>query len=41
MRPNSRSVLTALKKVANLPFTTIAVGHGPLLRFNIPTHVEK
>lgn len=41
MKPNSRSVLTALKKIANLPYTTIAVGHGPVLRFNIPTLVEK
>ena len=35
MRPNSRSVLTALRKVADLRFATIANGHGPLLRYNL------
>ncbi|CAI5528953.1 unnamed protein product [Closterium sp. Naga37s-1] len=38
MKPNSRSVLTALRKVASAgwEFSEIAVGHGPLLRYNVP-----
>ncbi|CAI5508847.1 unnamed protein product [Closterium sp. Naga37s-1] len=38
MKPNSRSVLTALRKVATAgwEFSEIAVGHGPLLRYNVP-----
>lgn len=35
MKPNARSVLTALKKVSGLEYNTIATGHGPLLRNNI------
>ena len=35
MRPNSRSLLNALKKIKELPYTTIACGHGPLLKFNV------
>jgi flavorubredoxin len=36
MGPNARSVLAALKRMADLPeITTIATGHGPLLRHNI------
>jgi len=35
MRPNAKSVTTALRKVKDLPFTTIANGHGPLLRYNV------
>lgn len=35
MRPNARSVLTALRKTADLPYTTIATGHGPILRYNM------
>tara|TARA_Y100001968_G_scaffold45599_1_gene35706 strand:+ start:87298 stop:89070 length:1773 start_codon:yes stop_codon:yes gene_type:complete len=36
MGPNSRSVIQALKKINKLPeISTIAVGHGPLLRHNI------
>ena len=41
MRPNARSVLTALRKVADLPFSTIAVGHGPVLRYNVPELVGR
>ncbi len=41
MRPNARSVLTALRKVADMPFTTIAVGHGPVLRYNVPELVGR
>lgn len=36
MGPNARSVLAALKRMADLPeISTIATGHGPLLRYNI------
>lgn len=36
MGPNARSVLSALKRMKDLPeVTTIATGHGPLLQFNI------
>lgn len=31
MKPNARSVLTALKKTADLDYHTIATGHGPIL----------
>lgn len=41
MKPNARSVLTALKKVKDLEFSTIATGHGPLLRYNVPEIVER
>lgn len=37
MGPNARSVLSALKRMGDLPeIATIATGHGPLLRHNIP-----
>lgn len=36
MRPNARSVLGALKKIAAWEFSLIATGHGPLLRNNVP-----
>lgn len=36
MGPNARSVLTAMKRMSNLPgITTIATGHGPLLYHNV------
>ncbi len=36
MGPNARSVLAAIKRMADLPtITTIATGHGPLLRHHI------
>lgn len=36
MGPNARSVLSALKRMGELPaITTIATGHGPLLRYNV------
>lgn len=36
MGPNARSVLTAMKRMSNLPgITTIATGHGPLLYHNL------
>ncbi|MGL6284708.1 MAG: FprA family A-type flavoprotein, partial [Microcoleaceae cyanobacterium] len=37
MGPNARSVLTAMKRMKDLPgeITTIANGHGPLLRHNL------
>jgi flavorubredoxin/flavin reductase (DIM6/NTAB) family NADH-FMN oxidoreductase RutF len=40
MAPNARSVLQALKRMEGLPeITTIAVGHGPLLREHLPLWV--
>lgn len=43
MKPNSRSVLTALRKVASAgwEFSEIAVGHGPLLRYNVAELTRK
>jgi flavorubredoxin/flavin reductase (DIM6/NTAB) family NADH-FMN oxidoreductase RutF len=42
MGPNARSVLSALKRMDELPgVTTIATGHGPLLRFNLTDLVER
>ncbi|MGK7902060.1 MAG: diflavin flavoprotein [Hormoscilla sp.] len=36
MAPNARSVLSAMKRMKALPeITTIATGHGPLLRYNL------
>ncbi|MBE9013322.1 FprA family A-type flavoprotein, partial [Pseudanabaenaceae cyanobacterium LEGE 13415] len=36
MAPNARSVLGAIKRIKELPeITTIATGHGPLLRYNL------
>ena len=36
MGPNARSVLSAMKRMDALPdITTIATGHGPLLRYNL------
>ncbi len=36
MAPNARSVLSALKRMDQLEFvSTIATGHGPLLRYNV------
>jgi flavorubredoxin/flavin reductase (DIM6/NTAB) family NADH-FMN oxidoreductase RutF len=36
MGPNARSVLAAIKRMGDLPpITTIATGHGPLLKYNI------
>lgn len=35
MKPNARSVLTALRKTSGLEVSTIACGHGPLLRYNL------
>ncbi len=40
-RPNARSVLTALRKVKDLPYTTIATGHGPMLRLNLEELVQR
>ncbi|MBD1913893.1 MULTISPECIES: diflavin flavoprotein [unclassified Leptolyngbya] len=43
MGPNARSVLSALKRMEALPTapSTIATGHGPLLRFNLPELVGR
>ena len=35
MKPNARSVLSALKRTKDMDYSTIAVGHGPLLRYNL------
>eukprot|EP00270_Netrium_digitus_P007188 TRINITY_DN2093_c0_g1_i1.p1 TRINITY_DN2093_c0_g1~~TRINITY_DN2093_c0_g1_i1.p1 ORF type:complete len:652 (+),score=178.64 TRINITY_DN2093_c0_g1_i1:50-2005(+) len=35
MKPNARSVLTALRKISQWQFSEIATGHGPLLRYNV------
>ena len=41
MGPNARSVIQALKKINNLPeITTIAVGHGPLLKYHLTQWIE-
>jgi flavorubredoxin/flavin reductase (DIM6/NTAB) family NADH-FMN oxidoreductase RutF len=41
MGPNARSVLQALKRMDGLPeVTTIAVGHGPLLRHHLSTWID-
>lgn len=34
MRPNAKSVTTALRKVSGLSYHTIATGHGPILRYS-------
>ena len=39
--PNAKSVTTALRKVKDLPYSVIANGHGPLLRFNVPEMVGR
>ena len=36
MKPNARSVLTALRKIEPLSVSAIATGHGPVLRYNVP-----
>ena len=42
MAPNSRSVLSALKRMGELPTVgTIATGHGPLLRYNVGELVQR
>ncbi|KAI7837261.1 hypothetical protein COHA_008875 [Chlorella ohadii] len=41
MLPNAKSVTTALRKVKDLPYSIIANGHGPLLRFNVPEMVGR
>ncbi|GAB1543828.1 diflavin flavoprotein [Scytonema sp. NUACC21] len=42
MRPNARSVLSALKRMGELPsMTTIATGHGPLLHHNLTDLVNR
>ncbi len=41
MGPNARSVLSALKRMSELPtITTIATGHGPLLHHNVTELVD-
>lgn len=41
MRPNARSVISALKRTANLDVKTIATGHGPLLKHHIPQWMDQ
>lgn len=42
MGPNARSVLSALKRMSSLgDIATIATGHGPLLKYNIPELVGR
>lgn len=42
MAPNARSVLSALKRMGELPaVTTIATGHGPLLHHNVDELVNR
>ena len=42
MAPNARSVISALKRMDKLgEFTTIANGHGPLLKYNLHELVER
>lgn len=41
MKPNARSVTTALRKVSSLPFSTIGNGHGPLLKYNVQELVRR
>lgn len=42
MAPNARSVLSALKRMGELPTVdTIATGHGPLLRYNVVELVQR
>ena len=41
MKPNARSVLTALKRVGDLDINTIANGHGCLLRYNLSELVNR
>jgi flavorubredoxin/flavin reductase (DIM6/NTAB) family NADH-FMN oxidoreductase RutF len=42
MGPNARSVLSAIKRMGDLPgIETIATGHGPLIRHNLPELVGR
>jgi len=41
MKPNARSVLTALKKSAGFDFHTVATGHGPMLKENTQQWIDQ
>ena len=41
LRQPAEPVLTALRKVKDLPYTTIATGHGPMLRLNLEELVQR
>jgi flavorubredoxin/flavin reductase (DIM6/NTAB) family NADH-FMN oxidoreductase RutF len=41
MKPNARSVLAAIKRMANLELKTIATGHGPLLQYHRAELVDR
>jgi flavorubredoxin len=36
-----RSIVLALRKVADLPYTMVATGHGPILRYNLQEPVNR
>jgi len=40
MKPNARSVLTALKKIKDFDLKAVATGHGPMLSQNLETFVD-
>lgn len=40
MKPNARSVLTALKRIQDISYQKIATGHGPILNYNVTELVE-
>eukprot|EP00913_Durusdinium_trenchii_P009188 g8637.t1 len=40
MKPNARSVLTALKKIEGFDLKAVATGHGPMLTENLSEFVE-
>ncbi|CAE8725675.1 unnamed protein product [Polarella glacialis] len=41
MKPNARSVLSALKKIATFEIKSVATGHGPMLTENFSKFIEK
>ena len=41
MLPNARSVTTAIRKVAEVPYSVIGTGHGPILKHNVPELVKR
>lgn len=41
MKPNARSVVTAMRKCKDLDVQTICTGHGPLLHSLAPEFMEK
>lgn len=41
MLPNARSVTTAIRKIADVPYGVIGTGHGPILKHNVPELVSR